>query len=115
MSDVYKSIIAGLTEAVQDEHAGEKKLKRRVVSIVPVKKYTAEEVKKIRKHTGMSQKVFASYLGISDKTVEAWEAGTNCPSGAASRILNMMEMNSNLVHEFPFVQYEKESESVDGR
>ena len=29
----------------------EKKLKRRVVSVVPVKKYTAEEVKKIRKHT----------------------------------------------------------------
>ena len=43
-------------------------------------------------------------MGVSDKTVEAWEAGTNHPSGAASRLLNMMEMNHNLVDEFPFVK-----------
>ena len=52
----------------------------------------------------MYQKAFASYMGVSDKTVEAWEAGTNHPSGAASRLLNMMEMNHNLVDEFPFVK-----------
>ena len=51
----------------------------------------------------MSQKVFAGYLGVSGKTVEAWEAGTNHPSGAASRILNMMEIDNNLVQRFPFV------------
>ena len=38
----------------------------------------------------MSQKAFAGYLGVSPKTVEAWEAGTNQPSGAASRLLSMM-------------------------
>ena len=32
------------------------------------------------------------YMGVSAKTVEAWEAGTNRPSGTASRILSMMEM-----------------------
>ena len=40
---------------------------------------------------------------VSDKTVEAWEAGTNHPSGAASRILSMMEMDKELVTRFPFV------------
>ena len=55
----------------------------------------------------MSQKIFASYLGVSDKTVEAWESGTNHPSGAASRLLNMMEMNEKLVEEFPFVTAER--------
>ena len=43
-------------------------------------------------------------MGVSDKTVEAWEAGTNHPSGAASRILNMMEMDDDLIIKFPFVK-----------
>lgn len=103
MSSAYESIIAGLNEVLEDARSKEKKLPRRMVTVVPVKEYGADEVKKIRKSTGMSQKTFASYLGVSDKTVEAWEAGTNHPSGAASRLLNMMEIDENLTNEFPFV------------
>lgn len=106
MSNVYESIVAGLTEAIDDAQSIEKKLKRRIVSIVPVKEYNAAEVKKIRNSTGLSQKLFANYMGVSDKTVESWEAGTNHPSGAASRLLSMMEMDSELTKEFPFVKIE---------
>lgn len=106
MSNVYNSIISGLAEAVQDAEKKEQRLPRRVVSVMPVKIYNAEEVKKIRNATGLSQKNFASFMGVSDKTVEAWEAGKNHPSGAASRLLNMMEMNKNLTDEFPFVTFE---------
>lgn len=104
MGNVYDSIMAGLAEAVEDAKSKDKKLKRRVVSIVPIKEYRAEEIQDIRKRTGFSQKLFAGYMGVSVKTVEAWEAGTNHPSGAASRILSMMEMDDNLVNTFPFVQ-----------
>lgn len=104
MNSVYESIMLGLAEAVEDAKSSDKKLKRRVVSIIPVKEYGAEQVKQIRKSTGMSQKVFASYMGVSAKTVEAWEAGINRPSGAASRLLSMLEMNEHLVEEFPFVK-----------
>ena len=104
MSNVYNSIMAGLTEAVEDAESRRKKLERRIVTVMPVKKYEPEQIKAIRKSTGMSQKIFASYMGVSDKTVEAWEAGTNHPSGAASRLLSMMEMNKHLTEEFPFVQ-----------
>ncbi len=103
MSNIYESIMSGLAEAIEDAQSTNKKLKRNTVTIVPVKEYSAKEVKSIRKSTGMSQKLFASYMGVSDKTVEAWEAGKNHPSGAASRILNMMEMNSDLTTMFPFV------------
>ena len=41
---------------------------------------------------------------MTKKTVEACEAGTNHPSGAASRILNMMEMDTELVEKYPLVQ-----------
>ena len=61
-------------------------------------------IRGICKSTGLSQRLFASYMGVAEKTVEAWEAGTNHPSGAASRILSMMEMNTNLIIEFPFVK-----------
>ena len=104
MSNVYESIITGLNEAIEDANSSEKKLKRNVVHVEPIKEYNAEEVKKIRLNTGMSQNVFASYMGVSCKTVEAWESGKNHPSGAASRLLNMMEMNNNLIEEFPFVK-----------
>lgn len=104
MSSVYESIMAGLTEAVEDAKAEKKTLQRRTVTIVPIKDYKASEVQDIRKRTGMSQKTFASYMGVSPKTVEAWEAGTNHPSGAASRILSMMEMDVDLTKKYPFVQ-----------
>ncbi len=104
MGKVYDSIMNGLNDAIEDAKGKENKLKRRVVTIVPVKEYDADEVKKIRNSTGLSQKLFASYMGVSDKTIEAWEKGINRPSGAASRILNMMEMDENLIKEFPFVK-----------
>lgn len=102
-NSVYKSIMTGLNEALEDSKSQKPILKRHKVTIDPVKVYDAEEVKKIRKSTGMTQKSFASYMGVSDKTVEAWEAGTNHPSGAASRLLSMMEMDKDLIVRFPFV------------
>lgn len=105
MNRAYESIIAGLTEAVEDAKSKDTKLKRQIVSITPVKDYSAAEIQSIRKNTGFSQRLFAGYMGVSIKTVEAWEAGTNHPSGAASRILTMMEMDSNLTKNFPFVQH----------
>lgn len=106
MSQYYEDLISSIEEAIQDENSSHKQLKRRVVTVIPVKEYKAEEVKRIRRETGLSQKLFASYLGVSNKTVEAWERGINQPSGTASRILHMMEMDKNLVEEFPFVQIE---------
>lgn len=104
MSSIYESIMTGLTEAVEDARGVGRKLKRQDVSIAPVKEYDAEQIKKIRRSIGMSQSLFAAYMGVSGKTVEAWEAGINRPSGAASRLLNMMEMDEHLTEEFPFVE-----------
>ena len=106
MSNIYENILTGLQEAIDDSMSGKKKLRRRVVSIVPVKEYTSQEVKIIRDSTGLSQNLFARYLGVSVKTVEAWEAGKNRPSGVASRMLNMMEMDRDLIKKYPFVQIE---------
>lgn len=47
MSNVYESIITGLNEAIEDAKSSEKKLKRNVVHVEPVKEYNAEEVKRM--------------------------------------------------------------------
>ena len=101
---VYESIMTGLNEALQDAESTKPILKRNKITVEPVKIYSADEIKKIRNSMGMSQKSFASYMGVSDKTVEAWEAGTNHPSGAASRLLSMLEKDKELVIKFPFVK-----------
>ena len=104
MSKYYEELMQSIQEAIEDAESGGKKLKRRVVEIEPIKEYKSEEIKNIRERTGLSQMLFANYLGVSNKTVEAWESGKNHPSGAACRILHMMEMNENLINEFPFVK-----------
>ena len=103
MSDLYKSIMNGLQEAIDDANGVGQKLPRRKVVIEPVKQYDAEEIRVIRKKTGLSQRLFAAYLGVSSKTVEAWESGTNCPSGPASRLLFMIETDTSFVEKYPFV------------
>ena len=49
--------------------------------------YQADEIKRIRNSTGLTQRSFAEYMGVSPKTVEAWEAGRNHPEGTACRLL----------------------------
>ena len=104
MSSVYNSIMTGLQEAIDDAKSKTPKLQRRIVTFEPVKIYTSAEIKKIRQETGLSQKVFAGVLGVSDKTVEAWEAGTNHPSGAASRLLSILETDKEALNNFSFVK-----------
>lgn len=96
------SIMAGLNEAIEDSK--NPTLPRTTVTIEPVKNYKPEEIKTIRNSVGMTQKLFASFMGVSFKTIEAWESGTNNPNGSAKRLLSMMEMNANLTKEYPFVR-----------
>lgn len=102
MSEYFDHIMEGLNEVLADTE--EKKLKRHHVTYVPVTAYTKEQVKQIRRSTGMSQRNFARYMGISPKTVEAWESGKNTPSGAASRILDMIASDDKFIEKYPFVK-----------
>lgn len=83
---VFHQIKAGLEEAIAYERGT---LEARVtkLSVEPVTHYDPAEIKSIRKNTGFTQTVFAQYMGVSVKTVEAWEAGRNHPEGAACRLL----------------------------
>ena len=85
---VFDEIKAGLNEAIEYEK-GNLNADTRTLSVTPVEAFSASDIKDIRKSTGLTQGLFAEYLGVSPKTVEAWEAGRNQPGGAACRMLSL--------------------------
>lgn len=89
---VFDEIKKGLTEAI-DYEKGKIPAKVTVLSVEPVTHFEPSEIKKIRNKTGLTQKMFAKYMGVSVKTVESWESGRNHPEGAACRLLSITEEN----------------------
>ena len=101
MSEFFDSLMTGLNEAVAIER-GELKGRKTVYEIQPIKKYNNIEIKHIRVAVGMTQVLFAHYMGVSLKTVEAWEKGTNRPTGTACRLISMLE--NQTFETLPFVK-----------
>lgn len=90
MSSLFEDLRDGLQEAI-DFEKGVGKAKTKVFIIEPVTKYSNEQIKSIRNKSGMTQTVFASYMGVSKKTVEAWENGRTHPTGPACRLLDILD------------------------
>lgn len=89
---VFDDIKLGLEQAIAYEK-GTLKARKTTLSILPLDTFTSEEIKEIRTKTGLTQALFAKYMGVSIKTVEAWEAGRNQPDGAARRLLAITRAN----------------------
>ena len=83
---IFNKIKLGLEEAIAYEQ-GTLQAKTRTVSVTPLNSYDANEIKQIRNNSGLTQVVFAAFMGVSVKTVEAWESGRNHPAGPACRLL----------------------------
>jgi len=50
-----------------------------------------DEIKQLRERNKVSQPVFARYLNTSESTVQKWETGAKKPSGAALKLLSIIE------------------------
>jgi len=61
---------------------------RRVVLDLEPTPYNPKLVKMTRAILGASQAVFAQFLGVSVKTIQAWEQGTNTPNDMACRFMD---------------------------
>ena len=97
MSSLFESIKQGLNEAIEYERGNLPNVKVDKVTVAPLHLYTAIEIKEIRTQHGMTQRLFAEALGVSIKTVESWEAGTNRPSGIANRMLELLQLDNSLL------------------
>lgn len=56
-------------------------------------------VKQLRNKLNMSQRLFAKVLGVSEKTIEKWEQGTNPVKGTASKLLYLLDKNEDLINQ----------------
>ena len=96
---VYESIMQGLSEAV-DYQQGKITARKIKLTIKPVSTFNNEDIKQIRKRTGLSQVMFAGSLGVSPKTVEAWENGRNKPEGTSRRLLEIVRDDPAFLQRF---------------
>jgi len=105
MSKQFESMMEGLTELLEYSKGDKTKGRSRVVeikdlSVKPLKRYSNDELKKIRLSNNLTLKTFAECFGVSQKTVESWERGANTPSGASIRLFQIMEKNGNVLEEY---------------
>ena len=94
--DLGKSIIQGLQDAIAYTKGDTTKARVRVYEI-PTPEYKAKDVKRIREDLHMSQAGLALALGVSKRTVEAWETGKNMPSNSSSKLLYLVEKDKGII------------------
>ena len=55
------------------------------------------DVAKERVSLNMTQKAFASLIGVSKRTVEAWECGKCTPSPTAKKLMHLLSIDPSLI------------------
>ncbi|MDL2238468.1 helix-turn-helix domain-containing protein [Christensenellaceae bacterium OttesenSCG-928-K19] len=94
--ELGKALISSLEEAVAFTKGDKTKGRVRVYEI-PTPEYKAKDVKRIREDLHMSQAGLALALGVSKRTVEAWETGKNMPSNSSNKLLYLVEKDKGII------------------
>lgn len=84
-------------EEIQAHREGRTQLKTTSVEIQPPPVVNASVVKELRRELRLSQHAFASVMGVSPKTVEAWESAHNLPSGSSCRLIEMIRNDKSIL------------------
>ena len=90
--DFFSGIMAGLEEALAYEKGSAK-----AATFVRKRSLPDVDVSEVRKTLDLSQKAFASVLGVSPRTVEAWESGKSNPSPTARNLIFLISQDHTLI------------------
>lgn len=93
------SILNGLDEAVKISE-GKIEGRRKRVTIIPADEYSNQEIKNLRLMLKLTQLSFAQVIGVTAKTVEAWEKGTNSPNGPARRLMSILKEEPDSLNKY---------------
>ncbi len=91
--DFFSGIMDGLQEALAYE-----KGKAAAETFVRKRALPAVNVAEIRAELEMTQKAFAEVLGVSRRTVEAWENGKSTPTPTAKKLMFLIQEDHSLVN-----------------
>ncbi|NPV51916.1 MAG: type II toxin-antitoxin system MqsA family antitoxin [Firmicutes bacterium] len=100
MSKALANTKTGLQQAVDCKAQKLVKAGTKKITVAPLPQYSPTEIKAIRNSLELTQLVFSNILGVSIKTVEAWESGKNTPQGPALRMMDMLKKNPELVQRY---------------
>ena len=90
--DIFSGIMAGLEEALAFEKGTAK-----AATFARKRSLPDVDVAKTRGALNLSQRAFAAVLGVSPRTVEAWEAGKSNPSPTARNLIYLIDQDHTLL------------------
>ena len=85
--ETFTELLASANEAL--DHAKGKRNLRTTTLPLPPQPLNGRAVKRVRASLHASQAVFARYLNVSTKLVQAWEANRRTPDGPALVLLHI--------------------------
>ena len=92
---IFAELLESANEAL--EHAQGKRELRTTELPPPLEPVDGGGIKRLRARLKMSQAVFARYLNVSAKLVQAWESDRRRPDGPALLLVRLVERNPALV------------------
>lgn len=93
--ETFTELLTSANEAL--EHAQGKRSLRTTTLPLPPKSLNGRAVKRVRASLHASQAVFARYLNVSTKLVQAWEANRRTPDGPALVLLHIAARQPQLI------------------
>ncbi|PKL32735.1 MAG: transcriptional regulator [Spirochaetae bacterium HGW-Spirochaetae-10] len=101
----FQDLKQGLYEALAYSQGKTKaRVHRRKLHVPPLPDYSGEDIKRIRERLNLSQKTLAAVLGVSAKTIEAWEAGRSEAHGSALRMLSILDNDEKALEIYNLVE-----------
>ncbi len=91
--DFFSGMMEGLNEALAYE-----KGKSSPETFARKRSLPAVNVAEVRASLRMTQKAFATVLGVSCRTVEAWECGKSTPTPTAKKLIFLIQQDHSLVN-----------------
>jgi putative transcriptional regulator len=95
LSPAGAKIVVAFEEAIAAMQSGEPLEQHFTVRTYKVdfrpRDYGPDDVRRVRSLLGMSQVLFAGFLGVDANTVRSWEQGTRPPSPIARRFMDEIE------------------------
>ena len=93
--ETFTELLTSANEAL--EHAQGKRNLRTTTLPLPPKSLNGRAVKRVRASLHASQAVFARYLNVSTKLVQAWEADRRTPEGPALVLLHIAARQPDVI------------------
>ncbi len=93
--ELFDNLIESLDQA--EAYARGNGKARSVVRTFEVPNFRAADIVRLRQKLNLTPRALANVIGVSVRTVKAWEAGDNQPSGPSQRMLYMIDKDKSVL------------------